>query len=148
MRKEAIGENAMQAPFITWTEKMSVGVTVLDDDHKRLIGLLNDLHDGIAAGHGTERLGRVLDGLVTYTSTHFAHEEEFFAQTGYPAAAEHIQEHRALTKLVQDVQARYKKGQFEALSLDTMDFLKNWLHDHVLGSDLNYKAHLNAAGIH
>jgi hemerythrin-like metal-binding protein len=138
----------MQEPFITWTEKMSVGVALLDDDHKKLIALLNDLHDGIAAGRGTERLGRVLDGLVGYVVAHFAHEEEFFAQTKYPAAAEHIQEHRALTKLVLDVQARYNKGHFETLSLDTLDFLKNWLHEHVLGLDKNYKAHLNANGVH
>jgi hemerythrin len=137
----------MQAPFITWTEKMSVGVAILDADHKRLVCLLNDLHDGIAAGRGTERLGRVLDGLLEYAKTHFAHEEEYFAQTSYPAASEHIQEHRALTKLVMDVQARYKKGKFDALSLEVMDFLKDWLADHVLGSDKNYKAHLNASGI-
>ncbi|MGA2889259.1 MAG: bacteriohemerythrin [Terracidiphilus sp.] len=138
----------MQLPFIAWTGKMSVGVAVLDDDHKKLIDLLNDLHNGITAGHGTERLGRVLDGLVEYTGTHFAREEEFFAQTGYPATEEHVQEHRDLTRLVLNIQARYKKGHFDALSAEAMDFLKNWLQGHILGSDMNYKAHLNAAGIH
>jgi hemerythrin-like metal-binding protein len=138
----------MQSPFFAWTEKMSVGVEVLDADHKRLIGLLNDLHDGIAAGQGTERLGRVLYGLADYVGTHFAHEEDYFAQTGYPGATEHIQEHRALTKLVKDVQMRYNQGKFEALSLNTMNFLKDWLTDHLQGSDNNYKSHLNAMGIH
>jgi hemerythrin-like metal-binding protein len=138
----------MRAPLIIWTEKMSVGVEVLDTDHKRLIDLLNDLHDGIDAGHGTERLDRVLDGLLDYASTHFAHEEDFFAQSGYPGAAEHTQEHRALTKLVKDVQARYNQGKFEALSMNTMNFLKEWLTDHIQGSDKNYKAHLNAMGIY
>jgi hemerythrin len=137
----------MQAPFFTWADKMSVGVKQLDDDHKKLVELLNDLHDGIEAGHGTERLGRVLDGLVRYSASHFAREEEFFAQTKFPGAAEHIQEHRALTKLVEDVQARYKKGKFEALSLETMDFLKDWLRNHVQGSDAKYKEHFNASGI-
>ena len=137
----------MQSPFFTWTEKMSVGVEVLDADHKRMIDLLNDLHDGIVAGRGTERLERVLDGLVDYVRTHFEHEEELFTQTGYPGAAEHIQEHRTLTNLVMDVQARYNQGKFEALSLNTMDFLKDWLTNHIQGSDKNYKSHLNASGI-
>jgi hemerythrin-like metal-binding protein len=137
----------MQSPFFTWTEKMSVGVEVLDADHKRMIDLLNDLHDGIVAGRGTERLERVLDGLVDYVRTHFEHEEELFTQTGYPGAAEHIQEHRILTNLVMDVQARYNQGKFEALSLNTMDFLKDWLTNHIQGSDKNYKSHLNASGI-
>jgi hemerythrin-like metal-binding protein len=137
----------MQSPFFTWTEKMSVGVEVLDADHKKLIALLNDLHDGIASGHGTERLERVLDGLVDYVGTHFAHEETYFAQTGYPGAAEHIQEHRTLANLVNDVQVRYNQGKFEALSLNTMNFLKDWLTNHLQGSDKNYKSHLNASGI-
>ena len=138
----------MQEKYIAWTEKMSVGVALLDDDHKKLVSLLNDLHEGITAGHGTERLGRVLDGLVRYAGTHFAHEEKLFAQTGYPSASEHIQEHRALTKLALDVQARYNKGEFDALSLKTMDYLKNWLNEHILGSDKQYKEHLNANGVH
>ncbi len=138
----------MQSSFIAWNEKMSVGVEVLDADHKKLIALLNDLHDGIIAGRGTERLGRVLDGLVDYIGTHFAHEENYFTQTGYPDAEEHIQEHRALTKLVKDVQARYNQGKFEALSLNTMNFLKDWMIVHVQGTDKNYKSHLNALGIH
>jgi hemerythrin-like metal-binding protein len=146
-RKGNAGEKVMQALFIVWTKKMSVGVEVLDADHKKLIALLNDLHDGIAAGHGTERLERVLDGLVDYVGTHFAHEEEYFAQTGYPGAAEHIQEHRAMTKLLLDVQARYNKGKFEALSLGTMNSLKDWLDEHVQGTDKKYTAHLNASGI-
>jgi hemerythrin-like metal-binding protein len=137
----------MQEPFFAWTKKMSVGVALLDEDHKKLVALLNDLHNGIASGRGTERLGRVLDGLVSYVKNHFAHEEEYFAQTEYPAADEHIQEHRSLTKLVLDVQSRYNKGQFDALSLETMEFLKIWLHDHVLGSDMDYKEHLQASGI-
>ena len=136
----------MQEPFVVWTEKMSVGVALLDDDHKKLISMLNDLHDGISSGHGTERLEKVLDGLVSYVGSHFAHEEELFAQTGYPAASEHIPEHRALAKLALDVQARYNKGQFDALSLETLDYLKNWLNEHVLGSDKKYMKHLRASG--
>jgi hemerythrin-like metal-binding protein len=142
------GKETMQAPFITWTEKMSVGVELLDADHKKLIGLLNDLHNGIDAGHGTERLERVLDGLVAYVETHFAHEEDYFIQTGYPGAPEHIQEHRAFTNRVKDVQTSYNKGKFEALSLNTMSFLKEWITNHIQGCDNKYKAHLHAMGIH
>ncbi len=137
----------MKAPFVTWTEKMSVGVEALDADHKRLLDLLNDLHDGIAAGRGTERLGRVLDGLMDYTATHFAREEEFFARTGYPAAPEHIHEHETLTGIVHDIQVLYNHGKFEALSLNTLDLLKSWLADHIQGSDKKYGPHLNACGI-
>jgi len=130
-----------------WNQNMSVGVDVLDADHKKLVAMINDLYDGIAAGHGTERLGKVLNGLVDYTNFHFRREEEFFAQTEYPALAEHTQKHRNLTSQVLDIQARYNNGLLYALSLDTMNFLRGWLTDHIQGSDKKYGPHLNACGI-
>jgi hemerythrin len=122
-------------------------VAVLDEDHKKLVTLLNDLHYGIASGQGTERLGMVLNGLASYAATHFAHEEELFAQTNYPDAEQHIKEHREFTRKLLEIYARYNKGQFDALSRDTFEFLKTWLHNHVLDVDKKYEAHLHANGI-
>ncbi len=133
-------------PLMTWTDKLGVGVRVLDDDHKKLIDLLNRLDDGMKKGQGKETLGKVLDGLVSYTKFHFAREEEFFAKTGYPAAT-HKKEHDGLVKQVLELQARYKKGEL-ALSLETVDFVKNWLINHIQGCDQKYGPHLNAKGIH
>ena len=134
-------------PLMTWNEKMSVGVVALDNEHKKLVAMVNELYDGIQAGKGTDALARVLDGLISYTAAHFKHEEEFFAKTGYPATAAHKQEHDALTKQVLDVQAKYKAGATGTLSLEVMNFLKNWLINHIQGSDKRYGPHLNAAGI-
>jgi len=134
--------------LMTWTEKMSVGVKVLDDDHKKLIGMINELHGGLKVGHGKEVLGNVLDELVSYTRMHFAREEQYFAKTGYAAAAAHKKEHDDLTKQVLDVQAKYKAGAVTSLSLEVMDFLKNWLTNHIQGSDQKYGPHLNEKGIH
>jgi hemerythrin-like metal-binding protein len=142
------GECAMQKQFISWTTKMSVGVAVLDEDHKELVSLLNKLHDGIAAGHGTETLGKILDGLVDYAKGHLVREEEMFAQTGYSDAAEHIKKHQEMAAKVLEIQARYNKGLFDALSLTTLEFMRNWLSDHIQGSDKSYKEHLNASGVH
>lgn|SRR5271166_660699 len=133
-------------PFMTWTEKLAVGVKVLDDDHKKLIDMLNQLDDGMKAGHGKEALAKVLEGLVSYTKFHFAREEDFFAKTGYPAAT-HKKEHADLVTKVLDLQARCKRGEL-ALSLETAEFLKDWLTSHILGTDQKYGAHLNAKGIH
>jgi hemerythrin len=54
-------------PLMTWTEKLSVGVGVLDEDHKKLVGMLNELYDAMQAGHGRDSLGRILNALVQYT---------------------------------------------------------------------------------
>lgn len=134
-------------PLMTWTDKMSVGVEVLDNDHKKLVALVNQLFDGIQAGHGKDAVGQVLDGLISYTVEHFKREEEFFAKTGYPETAEHKKLHEDLTRQVLDVQQKYKSGAGATLSLEVMNFLKNWLINHIQGSDKRYTAHLNANGI-
>ena len=72
--------------------------------------MVNELYDAMQAGHGKDSLGRILDGLVQYTKFHFAREEKFFAQTAYPAAVPHKQEHDALTRQVLDVQQKVCRG--------------------------------------
>ncbi len=135
-------------PLMTWNEKMSVDVKVLDDDHKKLVAMINDLHDGLKAGHGKEVLEKTLDNLVQYTKFHFDHEETLFAKTGYPGAFLHKKEHDELTRQVSEVQAKFKSGAVTCLSLEVMDFLKDWLVRHIQGSDQKYGPHLNANGVH
>jgi hemerythrin len=134
-------------PLMTWTDSMSVGVKIIDEDHKKLVGMVNQLHDGIMDGHRAEALGKVLDQLVSYTKIHFDREEAMFAKTLYPAAAAHKAEHDKLIKTALDLQARYKGGASSMLSLETMSFLKNWLAHHIQGSDKSYSTHLNTHGI-
>jgi hemerythrin len=132
---------------MTWNDAMSVGVKVLDNDHKKLIGLLNELHEGILGGRRAEALGRVLDELVKYTKVHFSREEEFFARSGYAAAVEHKKEHDDLIKKALDLQTRYKDGTTSMLSLETMSVLKNWLSHHIQSVDKSYGPFLNSKGI-
>jgi len=135
-------------PLMTWNKKCSVGVRVLDEDHKKLIGFINELYDAIQSGRGKESLGKILDSLVEYVKTHFAREEEFFARTKYAEAAAHKKEHDELTKQVLEAQKKYKAGANGTLSLELMNFLKNWLVTHLQASDGKYGPHLNSKGIH
>jgi hemerythrin len=132
---------------MTWSATLSVGVQTLDDDHKKLVAMINELLEGILKNRRHEALTQVLDQLVHYTQLHFAHEEAFFVRTGYPDAATHIQQHRALVKQVADLQARLKAGDTSLLSLDLMKFLKEWLTRHIMDEDKRYQAHFNAKGI-
>jgi len=133
---------------MTWDDKMSVGVKRLDDDHKRLIAMVNELHDGILEGHRKEALGHVLDELVKYTKIHFMHEEEIFTRTNYPGGAAHKREHDDLVAKAADLQERFKTGPTSMLSLEVMNFLKAWLNHHIGGSDKAYTKHMHANGIH
>jgi hemerythrin len=133
-------------PLIVWNERFSVNVKVIDDDHKKLLALANDLHDAIHVQHGRQALTSLLDELVKYTQYHFAREEEFFARTDYPDAARHKRQHEFLAQRLLEVQQRFSSGS-QVLTAEAMNFLKDWLYGHILCSDLRYGPHLNANGI-
>lgn len=134
-------------PLMMWTPEMSVSVKVLDEDHKKLIDMINTLHEGIASGEPQAALEAVLEGLLRYTKFHFAREEKILAQAGFPQSAAHTSEHNLLSRRVMNLQSRFECGQSAEMSLEAMRFVKNWLTDHILGSDMTYGAFLNARGI-
>ena len=133
--------------FMTWTNEMSVGVMAMDDDHKKLVGMINQIHYGITVGHSREILMAVLDQLVNYIIFHFAREEEMFARTNYLDATAHKMEHDSFINRIMDLQERVNKAPVAMLNLELMSFLRNWLITHILGSDKKYGPGLNAHGI-
>jgi hemerythrin-like metal-binding protein len=137
----------MTSHLSSWTNRLSVGVVSLDDDHKILIDLLNDLHDGILAGHGAVPLGFLLGGLVNYTQFHFAREEDFFAQFGYPSAAAHLAEHEQLLRRLMEIQEDLKANPHAGLPLERAGMLKDWIMGHIEFADQKYSGHLKAHGL-
>ena len=127
--------------LFTWRDDYSVKVPSIDAQHQKLVDMLNGLHDGMVSGTSSERLAPLLNGLIDYTATHFAREEELFAQHGYPDSAKHTQEHQALVKQVLDFKDKFEKGR-SSINMELMMFLKNWLIKHILGSDKAYSSHL------
>lgn len=133
--------------YMDWSDKLSVGVDSVDAQHKRLVAMVNELFDAMKGGHGKDALGKTLDGLIQYTVYHFSYEEKLFAQTGYADAARHKAEHEALTSQVLAIQEKMKSGASFTLSMEVMEFLKNWLVNHILGSDKKFGPHLVSKGI-
>ena len=122
-------------PLILWDSSFSVGYEPIDAEHMRLDKLINQLHDAMTLGWGQQIVSYVLDALVDYTQTHFATEEHLMAFHDYPAAADHKQEHDELTHQVLDLRSQLASGQ-PVVTVDVMQFLKRWLTDHILGTDM------------
>jgi hemerythrin len=131
-----------------WTERLSVGVARFDDEHKKLVSLINALFEAVQAGRGREALGQTLDELIAYTRNHFVGEEAALKQYGYPDLESHHKEHEALTRQVIDIQRKYHAGASAMLSMEVMTFLKNWLVRHIQGTDQKYSRFLNDKGLH
>lgn len=130
-------------PLIEWDEGMCLGVPEIDEEHKKLVELLNKLVDVNAAGERPDVLGRIVDQLVAYTAYHFLHEEKLFLGTDYPDADFHVAEHRALTVRVLDIQRKIRLGGVDGLSEELLVFLKEWLIHHTQGVDRGYVPYIS-----
>ena len=132
--------------FINWTEELSTKVRTFDDQHKKLIGLVNDLHENMAQGKGKDVMEKTLSGLVDYTKTHFAAEEEMMTRHKYLAYSSHRAEHEKLTKQASDLLQKLRAGE-PVMSVHVMRFLKDWLEQHIMKADKQYGPFLNAKGV-
>ncbi len=132
--------------LITWNSNYSVKVKQFDDQHKKLIGMVNDLHDSMKVGKGKEALEKILSGLIQYTSTHFSDEERLMKQHNYPGFEQHKKEHNLLVIQVLELQKNFHDGK-AILTQSVMTFLKDWLQKHILSEDKNYGPFLNNKGI-
>ncbi len=123
--------------LIEWQPTFSVGVPDLDKQHKKLISLINELHDAMLSGKGSDAQQRILAELIRYTQTHFDAEEAFMRTLQFAAFAEHRLKHERLTRDVLVFQKNLEAGNV-ILSIDLMTFLRDWLQNHILVEDSQY----------
>jgi hemerythrin len=132
--------------LISWDETFKVGVAEIDEQHKNLVRLINDLHSGMTQGQGKSVIGKILNDLFAYTATHFNTEEFYFGKLGYPDSAPHKQEHAAFVAKVVAFKQDFDAGKI-GLSISVMTFLRDWLKGHIKGSDKKYGPFFNSKGI-
>jgi hemerythrin len=133
-------------PLMQWNDALSVKVKEIDTQHKNLVGYLNDLHFAMSQGKGKEVLQSLLVRLVAYTQVHFAAEEKYMKQWSYPGYVAHKGEHEAFVKKVAEFQTKFEAGQV-ALSIEVVTFLKDWVANHIQGTDKKYGPFFNKNGL-
>jgi len=131
--------------LIVWSRSYSVGVDGMDREHQRLIDIINNLYAAMRSGRSKEAIGSILDELVDYTRTHFAHEERLMQDAGFAGFEDQKRAHEALISQVKEIQIKYHAG--TALGQEVMTFLKNWLVNHIQGMDKQYGPVMNKKGI-
>jgi hemerythrin len=132
--------------LITWNESFAVNIKKIDDQHKRLVELINILHDSMKTGKGNAVIGPILSDLLSYTAFHFATEEKLFQQYAYPENLRHKKEHDDLASKVKAFSNDFKAGKI-SVTIEVMHFLSDWLSSHILGSDQKYAPFLINKGV-
>jgi len=122
---------------LEWEEAYSVGVALIDEQHKMLIATINELLDVIDTKPTKEKTDSVINKLIQYKQFHFATEEKYFKEFNYKKTDEHIAKHRLFTKKITEIQNR-STDNYVALVYELIDFLENWFVDHLLHVDHEY----------
>lgn len=133
-------------PLIQWSSNLSVGIPSIDEQHKKLVEMINQLHDAMRSGKGHMEVLATAESMIAYTQTHFAAEEKMLNQIGYPDFSRHKSIHTALTRQVEEIQNKARAGQL-GLSIQVSNFLKEWLTNHIQGEDMKYKTLASQKGI-
>jgi len=133
-------------PYMKWEKEYSVGILKIDEQHMKLFEYINDLHDAMKLGKSKEILSGLIDKLVNYTQAHFTLEESYLTKHQYPEFIQHQKEHKSFIDKVNTFKTNYALTS-GLLSIDIMQFLKDWLIKHVMGTDKKYAGFLNEKGL-
>jgi hemerythrin-like metal-binding protein len=132
---------------INWSPKYSVGVEIIDEQHKRLVLMLNRLIGSKEATTNSEIVSDVITQMTKYAEDHFKLEEDLMAEFGFPLLDQHRQSHDKYRKKVVDL--------CTAVLLDVpivpqvmLNYLVKWWENHILHEDMEYKSFFKKNGIH
>lgn len=132
--------------LIQWHTDMSVKITEIDQQHKYLINLLNELFDAMIKGKADSIINEVVDSLIEYSNFHFSVEEKYFDDYEYPGAEHHKLAHVFFIDEVKNFKKEIGEGR-KTVSVDVFNYLKDWLTDHIMVSDKKYSKYLIGKGV-
>lgn len=115
---------------------MSIGVKLIDDQHKTFIQIMNDLYDAYYGKKDQKTLEDIINQLLAYKSYHFATEEKYFDLFHYEKTDEHKQAHKTMKADVEKFSNRLQNK--EDIIIDLLEFVENWLVNHIETQDKEY----------
>ena len=129
-----------------WTEEMSVGVPSLDEQHRTLFGLLNELNECLASGAPSIAVRNVLTKVLAYANEHFDFEENCMVLGCYPKLHEHQCEHRNLVRAARKRLEDFDRG-VPGAAEEALTLLRRWVSRHIRVQDKEYTPFVSGIGL-
>jgi hemerythrin len=139
-------KNTIQSNQMQWHDDYSVGIESLDNDHKKLINLLNQFTTAYDYAMSEDFEREALNDLIAYTKYHFEREEALLVEHSYADVEAHKKQHKAMIAQVEIFVTLYDEKGHDALS-EVSSFLKQWLINHINGTDKEYTQCLTEHGV-
>ena len=132
--------------IVSWRTRYSVNIEEIDNQHKEIIGSINKFFDGIFKGISNREASYSLEEIIQTTRDHFAYEEELMQLYQYPAMNSHKHTHDYFISELNN-RKRYIENSHGPVSLNTGDFIRKWIVNHILSTDKSYSTFLHLRGI-
>lgn len=124
---------------IIWKDEYSLGINIIDKQHKEFVRIMGELNDAIRKpGNTAIALENALSDLENYLAYHTKTEEGFFDRFNYEKAVEHKAGHAKLGKYIEDLRKKLLIDNDLETAMNLMDFLEDWLVEHEQGVDREY----------
>lgn len=127
-------------PFVEWNPSIATGIERIDEQHKELFRILNDLFDAMTSGRGDAAIDDILDRMIVYAGEHFVEEEAEMDAVSYPLISAHRAAHAEWLEATRRFRFRREVGATIGLPVDTLTFLHDWLTRHIGETDARFAA--------
>lgn len=124
--------------YFAWDTSLDVNVQTMNDQHKKLIDLMNELYEKNEAGRDKQELVESANALIAYTRQHFADEEQYMESIDYSGLESHKKLHENLLHELESRVEEFSQGHETVLGEEFSTFLKTWLSTHIRGIDTKY----------
>ncbi len=122
-----------------WNEKYSVNISIIDEEHKELIRIMNE---ALVAKHNRndlEEISKLLKELTMYALKHFSTEETYMVKFNYPELQNHKKEHHDFSNKMIAYCNKVIEGEYQ-IANEIIEYLKQWLVNHIQVTDKKYVA--------
>ncbi|RDE22538.1 hypothetical protein DV711_08060 [Motiliproteus coralliicola] len=132
--------------YLVFDDSLKLGITEIDQQHSRFVGYINDTWDALERGDSREEFLHILNNLLDYAMEHFSLEEALMREFNYPDYESHKGTHTVTSADLFEFDLRLLAGD-EAEARAFLEFLTDWLKNHILGTDAKLAAYLKQQGV-
>jgi hemerythrin len=132
--------------LIRWKEDFNLNIKVMDQQHRKLVDMINVLYNAFMNAEDDKVIEQTLQDVMEYAFIHLRQEERYFEQCNYEDAPEHIACHQSFVQKAEEFREKYMMNS-SVLTQEVLEFLRDWLTNHILHMDKKYANSFRDAGI-
>lgn len=146
MEKNSKSFTVSGSVFMAFTDALKVNHPDIDTQHQRWISIINKVYETFSTTRDKDAFGPILKELIDYTVWHFGFEDKMMKKYNYPDKDGHMSIHTKFIKEVQDLYTKFDRGE-DIIGVNVLEFLKDWLANHIMKTDKKLSAFLDGRGI-